>query len=56
MPAFILLVIIGLVVLWFLCSFLYKPIGRFVGTIINDARETMKDEDLQNSNKGDTKE
>lgn len=51
MPAFILLIIIGAIVLWFLCSFLYKPIGRLVGAIIRDVQESIKDEDFKNQEK-----
>lgn len=45
MPAFIMLIIIAAIILWFLCSFLYKPIGKIVGTIIRDAQETIKDKE-----------
>lgn len=37
MPAFILLVAIGCIILWFLSSWLYKPIGRFCYRIYKDA-------------------
>jgi hypothetical protein len=46
---FYLLVAIGLVALWFLCSFAYKPIGKFFHHIYKDAR----DEILEDNKKGD---
>lgn len=36
-PAFIILVIIICIAVWFLASALYKPIGRFVGKVGEDA-------------------
>ena len=48
-PAFYIIVIIICVAVWFLASSLYKPIGRFIGTIGKDAMDTMKDEEENES-------
>jgi hypothetical protein len=39
------LIIVFSIVLWFLLSGFYKPIGRYVSRIINDSISEMKDED-----------
>jgi hypothetical protein len=44
-PVFIIIVIIICVAVWFLASSLYKPIGKFIGTIGKDAIDIMKDEE-----------
>ena len=52
-PAFFLLLIIGLVVLWFLLSFLFKPVGKMANRIVNDTVEAMNDEpELKLNNEG----
>ena len=35
------LVVIGAVFLWFICSFGYKPIGKFFYKIYKDARDII---------------
>lgn len=45
MPVFYLLVIIGVVVLWFLLAFMFKPVGRFFHRIYRDAIDEMMEED-----------
>lgn len=45
MFAFYILVCIGLVFLWFLLAFLFKPIGRFFCRLWSDAEDAMYDED-----------
>lgn len=44
MIAFWLLVIIGMIAIFFLASFLYKPIGNYIFKIGKDAVDNMKDE------------
>jgi hypothetical protein len=44
-PALAILVFLGLVAIWFLASSLYRPLGRFIGTIASDAIDTMKSTD-----------
>lgn len=40
---FWLLVIVGMFFLWFVLSFLFKPIGKYITRLIEDAKENMKD-------------
>lgn len=47
-PAFIILVIIICIVVWFLASALYKPIGKFVGKVGEDAIKELTDEEKEN--------
>lgn len=42
-PAFILIVILIGIAAWFLASSLYKPIGRFIGKIKDDAIQELTD-------------
>lgn len=42
-PVLILLVIIGAVALWFLLSFLYKPIGKLITRIYKDAVDEINE-------------
>jgi phosphotransferase system glucose/maltose/N-acetylglucosamine-specific IIC component len=50
-PAFVIIVILICIAVWFLASSLYKPIGRWIGKIGNDAIETMKEEDKNEQEK-----
>ena len=43
MPAFVFLVVIGCIALWFLLSWLYKPVGRFFYRIYKDAVDELTD-------------
>lgn len=45
MPVFWFLVILFAFLLWLLCSFLYKPLGRFVKRLIDDAKKEMEDDE-----------
>lgn len=47
-PAFILIVIISLVILWFLLSFLFCPIGKLTHRIYKDAVDEINKEDVKN--------
>ena len=44
-PAFILIVLIVLVALWFLLSFAFKPLGKLLHSIWKDAIDAMNVED-----------
>ena len=44
-PALGIIVVIVCVAVYFLASFLYKPIGRFIGKIGKDAIDTIKETD-----------
>ena len=43
--AFYILVIIAAVALWFLLSFLFKPLGKFLTRIFNDAKDIMEEQE-----------
>ena len=53
MPVFYLLVIIGVIALWFLLAFLFKPIGKFFHRLGEDVKDAM---DLNDNNNEDKKE
>lgn len=40
-PVFIFLVLLAAVALWFLCTFLFYPIGRFLCRLVKDAVDEM---------------
>jgi F0F1-type ATP synthase membrane subunit b/b' len=44
-PAFVILALIVLVLLWFLLAFAFKPIGKAISTIVKDALDAMFKED-----------
>lgn len=46
-PAFIILVILLCISVWFLASSLYKPIGRFIHKIGKDAIDELTEEDKE---------
>lgn len=48
MIAFILLVIIAIIILWFLLCFLFKPLGGFLCTIFNEVKNAMEIDNNQN--------
>ena len=48
MPAFYLLVIIGVVFLWFLLAFMFKPVGRFFHRLYQDVVDEMTENDEEN--------
>ena len=54
MPVFILLVFVLAAVLWVLLSFVFIPLGRFVGRILEDAKDAMNKEDPEDSSEDDT--
>jgi hypothetical protein len=35
------LVVLGLCLIWLLCSFLYRPIGKLFSRLVNDAKQEM---------------
>ena len=47
-PAFVILVLLGTVVLWFLLSFVFYPFGRFLYRIWKDAIDEMNKEEKEN--------
>lgn len=46
---FYILCILGLVILWFCLTFLFKPIGKVVKNVVQDAVDTMTEEDEDNN-------
>jgi hypothetical protein len=48
MFAFYVLVLLGVVALWFLLSFLFKPLGRFFYRLWSDTAEIMCEDDSTN--------
>lgn len=44
-PVLVFLILLAAVALWFLCAFLFYPIGRFIYRIVKDAFEEMNRED-----------
>lgn len=56
MPAFILLIIIAAIALWFVCSFLYKPLGNIVGKIIKKSQDTIQESKEFKREKGESKD
>ena len=55
-PIFVFLVVLGAALLWLVCSFIYRPIGRFFYRLWHDAKEVIDfEEETQNENKNETK-
>lgn len=46
-PALLILIIIFIVAIWFLLSFLYKPIGKFIFRIGKDAIDEIMDDEKE---------
>ena len=44
-PALLLIIIVGIILLWFLLAFLYKPIGKLFYRIYKDAIDEITSED-----------
>lgn len=43
--AFYILVILAATALWFLCSFLFKPLGKFFTKIFKDTKDIINEQD-----------
>lgn len=54
-PVLIFLILLGGFLLWLVGSFLYRPIGRFFGRLIEDAKEAMTEEENKD-NKGENED
>ena len=46
-PALLIIVGIGAILLWFLCAWLYKPIGSIIVRLFNDSKRAMFDEKMK---------
>jgi hypothetical protein len=55
-PVFVFLVILGAVVLWFLLSFVFFPLGKFIYRIGKDAIDEMNREENKEIKNNDEKE
>jgi hypothetical protein len=51
-PVLIILLFVAACLLWLVCSFLYRPLGKLFGRLIKDA----KDEILKEEEKGEKEE
>lgn len=49
MPIFWILVVAAAILLWFLLSFLYKPLGRLAKRLWGDAQEAMSEDDIKDN-------
>lgn len=54
-PAFIIILIIAVVVLWFLLSFLFRPMGKFTYRIYKDAVDEMNKTENDKKQEGNQK-
>ena len=52
-PVFIFLVILAAVLLWFLLSFVFYPLGKFLHRLWTDASDEMNKEDKAETEKGE---
>lgn len=53
-PFLVFLIIIAAVLMWIVCSFLYKPIGRFFNRLFDDVKEAVLEENFEEKdNKGE---
>ena len=50
-PLLIILILLGGALLWLLCSFLFRPIGKIGAKLIDDAKSAMSDENEENEEK-----
>ena len=47
-PALLILIMLLLIAIWFLASFLYKPLGKLVHGIWKEAIDTINENDEEN--------
>lgn len=55
-PAFVIILLIVLVVLWFLLSFLFRPMGKLTYRIYKDAVDEMNETENNEKTGGKSKE
>ena len=46
-PFLVILILLGAIILWFLLTFAFKPIGKLTGKIIDDAIKTINEEESE---------
>lgn len=44
-PVLVVLILVGGGLLWLLCSFLFRPIGKISKKLVDDAKDAMLDEE-----------
>jgi len=52
-PFLVFLILLAAFILWWLLSFLYKPIGKIAKRIFDDAKEATSEETTNENNKGE---
>ena len=52
-PILILGIIAAAFLLWLLCSFLYRPIGKLFTRLISDAKEAIEETDNEKENENE---
>lgn len=50
-PVFVILVLLGAIIVWFLLSFVFFPLGRFIYRIGEDAIDEMNKDDKKEKEK-----
>lgn len=53
MPVFIFLVIVAAIILWFLLSFLFIPLGGFILRWVKEIKEITEYDENKENNKGE---
>lgn len=49
-PIIVPLIIVAAVILWFLLTIIFKPLGAFLSKIWKDTKNTMSDDEEENKN------
>ena len=44
-PLLVILILLGGALIWLLCSFMFRPIGKVFKKLLDDVNEAMSDED-----------
>jgi F0F1-type ATP synthase membrane subunit b/b' len=54
-PVLFFLIIIGAILLWIICSFVFKPIGKFINRVFANVKNSMLEEEIETkeNNKGE---
>lgn len=55
-PVLLLLILLGMVIFWFLLSFIFYPLGKFIYRIFKDAVDEINRTDNKDEIKKDEKE
>jgi F0F1-type ATP synthase membrane subunit b/b' len=56
-PVLFFLIIVGAILLWIICSFVFKPIGKFINRVFANVKSSMLEEEIETketkNNKGE---